>query len=94
LNTVEPDYLSALIRHAQSQRFNNLVPDENPNIIEINEYWQKELKASPYFSRKYARLIIYRFPGQNANASEIKVEGGKERIQKKEAGRFRHLQRN
>lgn len=39
LNTIEPEYLSALIRHAQSLRFNNLAKDENPNIIQINDFW-------------------------------------------------------
>ncbi len=52
LNTIEPDYLSSLIRHAQGLRFNNMNKDDNPHVIEINEFWKKELKASPYFSRK------------------------------------------
>ncbi len=40
INTVEPDYLSQLIKHAQNQRFNNMVPDENPNVIEVTSFWQ------------------------------------------------------
>ncbi len=52
INTVEPDYLAALIKHAQNQRFENKVTDENPNIIKVTSFWKKELEASPYFSSK------------------------------------------
>jgi hypothetical protein len=47
---VDPDYLSALIRHAQGLRFGNGAPSKEDNIIEVNEHWQKELEASPYYS--------------------------------------------
>jgi hypothetical protein len=58
INTVEPDYLAALIKHAQNQRFENKVPDENPNIIEVTSFWKKELEASPYFSSKLSIINI------------------------------------
>jgi len=52
INTVDPDYLSALIRHAQGLRFGSGAPSKEDNIIEVNEHWQKELEASPYYSSK------------------------------------------
>jgi hypothetical protein len=47
---VDPDYFFALIRHAQGLRFGSGAPSKEENIIEVNEHWQKELKASPYYS--------------------------------------------
>ena len=52
INTIEPDYLSALVKHAQTQRNAPVNPQDNPNVIEVTEFWQKELQASAYFSRK------------------------------------------
>ena len=52
INTVDPDYLSALIRHAKGLRFGSGAPSKEDNIIEVNEHWQKELEASPYYSSK------------------------------------------
>ena len=52
LNTVDPDYLSALIRHAQGLRFGTGAPSKEDNIIVVNEHWRKELEASPYYSSK------------------------------------------
>ena len=37
LNTVDPDYLSALIRHAQGLIFSTGAPSKEDNIIVINE---------------------------------------------------------
>ncbi len=58
LNTVEPTYLQKLIQHAQQQRFSKLIPNENPNLIEINDFWKKELQSSSYFSRKFIAFSI------------------------------------
>ena len=55
LNTVVPDYLSALIRHLQSLRLGSGAPSKEENIIEVNEHWRKELEASPYYSSKIIR---------------------------------------
>jgi hypothetical protein len=52
INTADPDYLSALIRHAQGLRFGSGAPSKDDNIIEVNEHWRKELEASPYYSSK------------------------------------------
>ena len=52
INTTDPSYITALVKHAQELRFANKQPQDNPNIIEVNEHWIKELQASPYYSRK------------------------------------------
>ena len=52
INMVDLNYLSALIRHAQGLRFGSSGPSKEDNIIEVNEYWRKELEASPYYSSK------------------------------------------
>jgi len=52
LNTVDPDYLSALIRHAQGLRHGTGAPSKQDNIIVVNEHWRKELAASPFYSSK------------------------------------------
>jgi hypothetical protein len=59
VNTSDPDYLSALIKHAHEQRFGAKNPQDNPNVIEVNEQWTKELQASPYYSRKILSLTIF-----------------------------------
>jgi hypothetical protein len=74
LNTVEPDYLGALIKHAQNQRFDNKLPDENPNIIEVTSFWKKELEASPYFSSKSIFLIHHRITGQDLDVIEKDIK--------------------
>ena len=56
INTLQPDYLQKLIMHAQSQRARGSEAQANPNIIEVNDFWRKELEATPYFSSK---LVTY-----------------------------------
>ena len=57
VNTSDPDYLSALIKHAHEQRFGAKNPQDNPNVIEVNDQWTKELQASPYYCSKINYLI-------------------------------------
>ena len=52
VNTSDPDYLAALIKHAHDLRFGAKNPQDNPSTIEVNEQWAKELQASPYYSSK------------------------------------------
>ena len=49
---MDSDYLSALIRHAQGLRFGSGASSKEENIIVVNEHWQKELEASPFYSSK------------------------------------------
>jgi hypothetical protein len=51
VNTADPQYVSALIKHAHSLRFGDKDPNSNKNIIEVTQEWVKELEASPYYSR-------------------------------------------
>lgn len=57
VNTADPDYLAALIKHAHDQRFGAKNPQDNPNIIEVTEQWVKELQASPFYSSKIFKVI-------------------------------------
>ena len=84
INTIEPDYLFSLIKHAQNLRFSNTNPDENKDIIEVNEFWRKELEASPYFSSKYKHFKFSRKTWQNPASPEEVFQKGSFRIQKKE----------
>jgi len=52
VNTSDPDYLAALLKHAHDLRFGAKNPQDNPTTIEVNEQWAKELQASPFYSRK------------------------------------------
>jgi len=52
INTADHAYLDAVIKHAQQLRFTGKQPQDDKNFIEVNEEWQKELQASPFYSRK------------------------------------------
>ena len=51
VNTSDPDYLAALIKHGYDLRFGGKNPQDNLTTIEVNEQWAKELHASPFYSR-------------------------------------------
>ena len=53
VNTSEPMYLQSLIRHAQNLRFASQNPDAKDERIEVNDFWVKELEATPFFSSKF-----------------------------------------
>ena len=57
INTAHHGYLNAVIKHAQDLRFAGKQPQDEKNIIEVNEQWQKELQASPFYSRKPKYLL-------------------------------------
>jgi len=58
INTTEPEYLAALIKHAHDVRLRAKNPQDNPNTIEVTEEWVKELKASPFYSSKMIHVVI------------------------------------
>ena len=80
INNIEPGYLSALVKHAQTQRNAPVIPQDNQNVIEVTEYWQKELQASPYFSRKLQSDRHSRLSRQDPDAAQEEIEGGKVRL--------------
>ena len=49
---MDQDYLSALICNVEGIRVGSGAPSKEENIIEVNEHWQKELEASPFYSSK------------------------------------------
>ena len=60
VNTSEPMYLQSLIRHAQNIRFAGQDPDAKNERIEVNDFWAKELEATPFFSSKSFSSYICR----------------------------------
>jgi hypothetical protein len=94
INTIEPDYLFSLIKHAQNLRFSNTNPDENKDIIEVNEFWRKELEASPYFSSKLNHFKFSRKTWKDTSSPEKVFKKGSIRFQKKEGYSPWYFQRN
>jgi hypothetical protein len=70
------------------------VPDENPNIIEINDHWKKKLQSSAFFSSKIPYHKIVRITWQNSDVAEEGIEATEERVQAQEVDSARILQRN
>lgn len=58
INTTEPEYLAALIKHAHEVRLKGMNPQDNPNTIEVTDQWVKELQASPFYSSKSLLFLI------------------------------------
>jgi hypothetical protein len=48
VNTSDPDYLAALLKHAHDLRFGAKNPQENPTTIELNEQDPKTPKPHLY----------------------------------------------
>ena len=44
VNTSDPDYHAALIKHAHDLRFGGKNPQDNPTTIEVNEQWARSYK--------------------------------------------------
>ena len=58
INTTDPDYISAIVKHAHALRYAGKQPQENTNNIEVTDQWVKELKESPFYSSKEMRVIF------------------------------------
>jgi hypothetical protein len=43
LNTTDPEYVSSLVKHAQSLRFGDQGKQAERNIIEVTDKWIEEL---------------------------------------------------
>ena len=50
LNTVHPEYLQNLMRHANEQRHTASGEGMQEQAIKISQFWEEELKSMPYFS--------------------------------------------
>ena len=56
LNTKHPDYLEQVMGHANKQRMTTEGEDMKRQSIKVSEYWEEQLKAMPYLSRKFPNL--------------------------------------
>ena len=56
LHTVHPEYLLKIMAHASKQRMTAEGDDGKRESIAISAFWEEELRAMPYLSRKYQHL--------------------------------------
>ena len=52
LNTLQPEYLAQVMNHAVKQRMTAEGDKMKTQSIEISKYWEEQLAAMPYLSRK------------------------------------------
>lgn len=52
LNTVHPNYLGQIMAHANKQRWTTDGDKMKKESIKISQYWQEQLEAMPYLTRK------------------------------------------
>ena len=52
LNTLHPDYLQQVMSHASKQRMTAEGEAMKSETIDISKYWEEQLAAMPYLSRK------------------------------------------
>jgi hypothetical protein len=69
INTIEPVYLDQLIRHAQTTRLTGKDAQPQDQMIEVDDFWKKELQASPFYSSNFQRLILFREPREIPDAA-------------------------
>ena len=53
MNTIHPEYLQKIMVHANEERMTAAGQGQQSQSIEITEFWEEQLKAMPYLSRKY-----------------------------------------
>ena len=56
LNTIYPEYLQSIMRHAAKLRFTLAGEDEKPEAIQATDEWLNQLKDLPFKSRKFIIL--------------------------------------
>ena len=54
LNTLHPEYLAQVMAHANKERMGAGTDCTKAESIKITEFWEEQLKAMPYLSRKYS----------------------------------------
>ena len=57
LNTLHPEYLAQIMFHANEQRMSSTGDSTKAESIRITEFWEEQLKAMPYLSRKFLGLF-------------------------------------
>ena len=58
LNTLQPDFLKQLLDHANKLRMTSAGEKGLKESIQISQYWEEQLKAMPYLSRKYHQYLF------------------------------------
>ena len=58
------DYLTEIIEHAHSVRYNEGKNDQAKDYIMANDSWISELTSHPFISSKIVRLILIGKPGK------------------------------
>ena len=57
LNTVNEEYVSQIVAHANAQRNSTASKDQEAMAMEITDDWLEKLQAIPYISRKFTLMI-------------------------------------
>lgn len=52
INTAQPDYLAALIKHAHTLRFTSEKEEQKKELIEVTDEWKTKLLSHPFYSSK------------------------------------------
>ena len=73
LNTLQPDYLKRILDHANEQRMAAEGADQKEHTIAISKFWEEELKAMPYLSKKGGKTLHL------LKQSSKKIQTGKKR---------------
>ena len=58
LNTLYPEYLQQLMSNANQARMAAGGMGQQNESIKISQFWEEELKAMPYLSRKYSTISL------------------------------------
>ena len=80
VNTNDPDYLAALLKHAHNLRFGAKNPQDNPTTIEVNEQWAMELQARHSTLVRILRVIFCRSSWLDIDALEEELQEGQVRL--------------
>ena len=57
VNTIQPDFLKQMMSHANKQRMTGEGEAGQREGIKISQFWEEQLKAMPYLSRKYILML-------------------------------------
>ena len=58
---MQPDFLKQMIDHANRQRMTADGEVGQRESIKISQFWEEQLKAMPYLSRKSLYYLIFNF---------------------------------
>ena len=97
VNSVLPDFLKQMLDHANKQRMTAEGEKGQAESIQISQFWEEQLKAMPYLSRKCHRstsfsfLLSFRESWQDAAPAESAVQADSEWPQTQKDLHSRHL---